>query len=86
PKKRATALSIYSFGIPLGTMFGAALGGFLAEKFGWRVAFMSVGLPGLILAAIVWLVVKEPPRGHADVPEHPVLPEDVVPEPTKPPF
>jgi MFS family permease len=77
PKKRATALSIYSFGIPLGTMFGAVAGGWLAQSFGWRVAFMAVGAPGLILALVTWLVVREPPRGHSDVPERPALPEDV---------
>ncbi|MDQ0462455.1 MFS family permease [Caulobacter ginsengisoli] len=79
PRKRATALSIYSFGIPLGSMFGAVAGGWLAQEFGWRVAFMVVGLPGLILGVIVWLVMREPPRGHSEMPEHPVLAEDVTP-------
>jgi MFS family permease len=84
PKKRASALSIYSFGIPLGTMFGAVAGGWLAQNFGWRVAFMVVGLPGLILALLVWLVMKEPPRGHSEIHESPVLEEDVTaPPPAK---
>ena len=74
PKRRATALSIYSFGIPLGTMFGSALGGWLADKFGWRVAFIAVGLPGLLLALLVWLVIKEPPRGHSEPERDPTLP------------
>ncbi|MDB5431045.1 MAG: transporter [Caulobacter sp.] len=78
PRKRASALSIYSFGIPLGTMFGAVAGGWIAQNFGWRMAFMVVGAPGLILAAIVWLVMREPPRGHSEVIEHPVLEEDVT--------
>ncbi len=78
PKKRATALSIYSFGIPLGTMIGAVAGGWLAQHFSWRVAFVIVGLPGLILAAIVKLVVKEPPRGHSESSQHPLEPEAVV--------
>ena len=50
PKQRASALSVYSFGIPLGAMFGAALGGYLADWFGWRTAFWVVGLPGVALA------------------------------------
>ena len=66
PKQRASALSVYSFGIPLGTMFGAAIGGYLADWFGWRTAFWVVGLPGVILAVVVWLTMKEPPRGHSD--------------------
>jgi MFS family permease len=79
PKKRATALSIYSFGIPLGTMFGAVAGGWLAQNFGWRVAFMAVGAPGLILALVTWLAVREPPRGHSDAPDQPALVEDIPP-------
>src|SRR4051812_31311193 len=86
PKKRATALSIYSFGIPLGTMFGAIAGGWLATEFSWRVAFVIVGVPGLILALIVKLVIKEPPRGHSEIVERPLEAEDVVVEPAKPPF
>ncbi len=66
PKQRATALSIYAFGIPLGTMIGAVAGGWLAQHFSWRIAFVIVGLPGVILALIVKLVVKEPPRGHSE--------------------
>ena len=66
PKRRATALSIYAFGIPLGAMIGAVAGGWLAKSFGWRVAFMAVGAPGVILALLTKLMVKEPPRGHSD--------------------
>jgi MFS family permease len=77
PKKRASALSIYAFGIPLGTMIGAVAGGWLTQAFSWRVAFVVVGLPGLILAILFKLLVKEPPRGHSDLAEHPLEPEDV---------
>ena len=84
PDKRASALSIYSFGIPLGTMFGAAAGGYIAQHFGWRAAFMSVGMPGIILAVIAWLFVKEPPRGNSEVVELPVSPEDLTPIAVKP--
>jgi MFS family permease len=87
PKKRASALSIYSFGIPLGTMFGAVAGGWLAQEFSWRVAFVIVGLPGILLAVLVQLIVKEPPRGHSEIKERPLEAEDVVvAEPAKPPF
>jgi MFS family permease len=78
PGKRATALSIYSFGIPLGTMIGAVTGGWLTQTFSWRIAFMVVGAPGLILALIVWLFVKEPPRGHSEPEPAPALPGDVT--------
>ncbi len=73
PKRRATALSVYAFGIPLGSMIGAVAGGWLAKTFGWRVAFMAVGAPGLIMALLVKLIVKEPPRGHSDPAERTVV-------------
>lgn len=66
PKKRASALGVYSFGIPLGTMFGAVAGGWIAQNFSWRVAFMLVGLPGVLIALLVKLIMKEPPRGHSE--------------------
>lgn len=66
PKKRASALSIYSFGIPLGTMFGAVAGGWIAQNLDWRMAFMMVGLPGIIVAILLKVFVKEPPRGYSD--------------------
>jgi MFS family permease len=65
-KERATALGIYSLGIPIGIMFGLFAGGAIADAFGWRMAFFIVGIPGLVLSAVVFLTVKEPPRGHAD--------------------
>jgi len=65
-KERATALGIYSLGIPIGIMFGLFAGGAIADAFGWRIAFFVVGIPGLILSAVVFLTVKEPPRGLAD--------------------
>lgn len=80
PKRRATALAIYSFGIPLGTMVGAVAGGWLAQNFSWRVAFMLVGLPGILIAILIKLLIKEPPRGHSEPEqEHPVSPEDLAP-------
>lgn len=66
PKKRASALSIYSFGIPLGAGFGAVAGGWIAQNISWQAAFMLVGLPGVAIAIAIKLMVKEPPRGWAD--------------------
>ncbi|THD79472.1 MAG: MFS transporter [Phenylobacterium sp.] len=86
PKRRASALAIYSFGIPLGSMLGAIIGGQLVEHFTWRTAFMVVGLPGLAVALAIKLLIKEPPRGHSEPEAAPALAEDVVPdEPARPP-
>jgi MFS family permease len=66
PKKRASALAVYSFGIPLGSMLGAIIGGQMLDHFTWRAAFMLVGVPGLAVALALKLLVKEPPRGHSE--------------------
>jgi MFS family permease len=66
PEKRGTAFAIYALGIPIGTAFGYLTGGWMAETLGWRSAFLLVGLPGLVLALVVRLTLREPPRGHAE--------------------
>ncbi|HZZ86775.1 MAG TPA: MFS transporter [Caulobacteraceae bacterium] len=80
PKRRASALSVYAFGIPVGATLGAIFGGLIAQYLNWRMAFFIVGLPGVLVAVALKLIVKEPPRGHSETPAHPVLPEDVTPE------
>lgn len=64
--KRASALSIYSLGLPLGSVMGLMAGGWVAQLYGWRVAFFIVGLPGLVLALMVKFTIREPQRGLAD--------------------
>lgn len=66
PQERATALGIYTAGIGLGIMAGFAIGGFVYELYGWRVAFFVAGIPGLLLALIVRFGIREPVRGLAD--------------------
>ena len=65
PEKRASALAFYSLGIPVGTLLGMVIGGTLADRLGWREAFVVVGLPGVALALVVWLVLKDPRRTDA---------------------
>lgn len=66
PNRRASALGIYSLGIPVGILFGFFVGGWMEQFFGWRWAFVVVGLPGLLLALIVRFTVSEPPRGYSE--------------------
>lgn len=68
PKRRATALGIFSLGVPIGTMVGYSLGGWLGDQLGWRAAFVWMGLPGLALALLVRLTVREPRHGQFDAP------------------
>jgi predicted MFS family arabinose efflux permease len=60
PEKRASALAIFSAGLPMGSLFGMALGGLVASVHGWRTAFYLVGAPGIALAAILVLTVRDP--------------------------
>jgi MFS family permease len=66
PKKRATALSIYSMGVYGGGAIGLLVGGTIAQEYGWRAAFYVVGLPGIALAVLVKLTLREPPRGFSE--------------------
>ncbi len=66
PERRAFAHSIYGLGLPIGGMLGMMVGGILVDIAGWRSAFIVVGAPGLIVALVVWLFLREPPRGRYD--------------------
>lgn len=61
-QERATALGIFTLGGPLGMMIGLYFGGWLNEWFGWRVTFIAIGLPGVLVALLVWWTVREMPR------------------------
>ena len=63
PEKRASALGFYSTGVNIGILFGFLLGGWLNEYYGWRVAFMIVGAPGVLIAIVVRFTLAEPIRG-----------------------
>ena len=69
PHRRATALGVFQAAIPMGFALGFVIGGVLAHFFGWRVAFMIVGVPGLLTAVLVWRL-REPKRGATDEPHH----------------
>lgn len=66
PQGRGRAMSVFFLGIPLGILIGFLAGGWIAQLFGWRAAFFVVGLPGVAVAALVWLTLQEPPRGHSE--------------------
>ena len=66
PEERSTAMGIFGAGANFGVLIGFLLGGWLNQLYGWRIAFLAVGAPGLALAALVALTVREPQRGAAD--------------------
>jgi MFS family permease len=59
-EQRASAMAFYSMGNPIGALIGVVTGGIIADAFGWRMAFLLVGLPGLALAVLVILTLVEP--------------------------
>ncbi|MEL7489055.1 MAG: MFS transporter, partial [Pseudomonadota bacterium] len=62
-EKRAGALAVYALGIPVGVTFAYLGGGWVSENFNWRVTFLALGLPGVLLALIVKFTIREPQRG-----------------------
>jgi MFS family permease len=67
-KERARALSVYSFGIPLGAAVGIVLGGYITSLMSWRMAFFIVGFAGLLITPLLKFTVREPKRGGLDLP------------------
>ncbi|MDG1441920.1 MAG: MFS transporter, partial [Pseudomonadales bacterium] len=78
-EQRATAMAIFGTGINWGILIGFLVGGWINEFYGWRTAFVVVGLPGIFLAILVRFTLKEPPRGYADAAGE--KPPEVIPPP-----
>jgi MFS family permease len=72
PKRRSKALSIYAMGVYGGTFIGLMMGGIVAQMYGWRAAFLIVGIPGVVLALILKTTIREPPRGFSEGGAHTV--------------
>jgi predicted MFS family arabinose efflux permease len=67
----ARAMGILTLGATLGTVTGLMAGGYFAGLFGWRMAFVMLGLPGVAIGAIIYFTVREPPRGrYSEGPAH----------------
>lgn len=60
-RRRSTAMSIFMAGLAVGGVFGILLAGQLEHAFGWRAAFLTLALPGFLLAALV-LRIPDPTR------------------------
>lgn len=68
PHKRGGAISLFSLGVPLGATLGVAFGAWVAAAYNWRIAFIAVAIPGILLSILLWFVVREPKRGRYDPP------------------
>ncbi|MEH6516793.1 MAG: MFS transporter [Halioglobus sp.] len=70
PEERARAMGVYITGAVLGTGGGLIVGGLLGEAIGWRLTFLALGIPGVLLGVLLFFTVKEPPRGRYDSGDH----------------
>ncbi len=62
--RRARAMALFSLGIPLGSALGVVFGGIIAAKIDWRVAFISLGVLGLLFAPFFKAGVRDPGHQH----------------------
>lgn len=60
PQRRSSALSVLMLGSSLGAVFGLGLGGWIAQHYGWRTAFLALGVPGIFLGLLLWTTVRAP--------------------------
>lgn len=64
--RRSMAMTIFALGAPIGAWLGSDIAGYVSTQHGWRAAFLVLGVPGVILALIIMLTIKEPKRGQLD--------------------
>lgn len=62
--ERPRAVAIYMLGAPLSAVIGYFLAGWLNQFYGWRTTFMMLGTPGIVLAGLAWLTLREPRRAR----------------------
>jgi predicted MFS family arabinose efflux permease len=67
-RQRGVAMSVLSAAIPLGMVVAPLMIGFVAHMWGWRAAFLAAGIPGLLLAPIALLTLREPRNERAEKP------------------
>lgn len=66
PEKRSSAIAFYGLGVPVGSLLGLIIGGVVNDLYGWRVALMMVGAPGLLLALVVLYAMREPRHSRSE--------------------
>ena len=64
--RRSMAMTVFALGAPIGAWLGSDIAGYVSTLHGWRAAFLVLGIPGLILALVIMVTIKEPVRGRLD--------------------
>lgn len=65
-ERRARSMALFSLGIPFGSALGVVFGGLIAAKVDWRMAFIVLGIAGLLFAPIYKLGVRDPGHGSSE--------------------
>lgn len=65
-ERRLMALSVFALGAPIGAWLAADVAGAVAQSYGWRGAFLALGVPGVVLGVLVLVTIREPTRGRLD--------------------
>lgn len=73
PHKRSFAISLFMLGPHVGLLAAMALGGWIAQEYGWRAVFIFFGAPGLLLALLLYIFGRDPGLGVYDTPAERVL-------------
>ncbi len=68
--RRPMAMTVFALGAPLGAWMGADMAGYVANLYGWRSAYLVLGVPGLLLGLVVYFTIREPKRGRLDASDH----------------
>lgn len=64
-ERRASAFSTIAIWVSVGAAVSATIGGWVVQNYGWRAAFVAMGVPGLVLAVVLKLTIAEPVRRNA---------------------
>ena len=64
--RRSMAMTVFALGAPIGAWLGSDIAGYVSALHGWRAAFLVLGIPGIILALVIFVTIKEPARGRLD--------------------
>ncbi|MGH8387991.1 MAG: spinster family MFS transporter [Pseudomonas sp.] len=70
PQRRSFAISCFTAAPTFSSIIGLSIGAWVVEQYGWRTAFIALGVPALAFAAVLAFFVREPQRGRWDLTPH----------------
>jgi predicted MFS family arabinose efflux permease len=65
-ERRAAPLALLAVAAPVGTMIAFTIGGIMNAAIGWRLTFVALGAPGLLLTVVILSTIREPRRGESE--------------------